>query len=231
MSQIRHCQICNTDHNFSIKGLLSYPKHFDDKTIHKYYQRLMKKFEEHNIQQIPFSNDHICYDIENDICEHCWLFMHQGFYCNKCQIYNHNNDNECKICMLCNVQYCINCENPLELFSQNKLCQTCEYNNNEQLGTPTFLISFFISLLIPCFACSFFFKKMMKTVEKFHYTTSQNIFAMITFVLIFPFIYFLSIIGFVALLMFKVLGWIFQILQSFKTVRMISNYLRVYKSI
>ncbi|CAD8083275.1 unnamed protein product [Paramecium primaurelia] len=230
MSQIRHCRICNNAHKFKIKGLLSYPKHFPDKSIHKYYQRLMKKFEEHNIQQVPFSDDHICYNIENDICEHCWLFMHQGFQCSKCQIYIHNNDKESKICTLCNAQYCIYCENPLELFSQNKLCQTCEQNKNESFGTPSFLISFFISLLIPCFACSFFLKKMIKTIERFQYSTYQYTFAIITFLIIFPFIYIISIIGFLALLIFKLSICILDFLQSSKTVRMISKYLCVYKS-
>ncbi|CAD8045469.1 unnamed protein product [Paramecium sonneborni] len=230
MSQIRHCRICNNTHKFKIKGLLSYPKRFVDKTIQKYYQRLMKKFEEHQIQQVPFSEHHICYILDNDICEHCWLFMHQGFYCQKCQIYNHNTNKESKICSLCNVQYCINCSNQLDIFSQNKLCELCQSHQNEQFGTPSFLLSFLISLIIPCFACSFFLKRMLKTIERFNYSTLQNTLAISAFIMVFPFIYILSILGFLILLIFKISIWIYEQMHDSKIVKLISKFLCVYKT-
>ncbi|CAD8119978.1 unnamed protein product [Paramecium sonneborni] len=227
MSQIRHCRICNKTHKYKIKGLLSFPKHFVDKTIHKYYQSLMKKIDQHQIQQVSLSENYICYILENDICKHCWLFMHQGFLCQKCQIYNNNTNKESKICCLCNTQYCINCQNQLDLFSQNKLCENCQLNKDEQFGIPCFLFSFLI-IMIPCFAFILIVKLMLKRIQKFNYSTIQQNLIIIAFFIAFPLLYILSNLGLLILWIGKISKLTLEQMQKSQKVKMIFILIQLY---
>ncbi|CAD8206983.1 unnamed protein product [Paramecium octaurelia] len=211
----KQCRICNKKHKFNLKGILSYPKHLLFGTIPNYFRRMTQKLNEKQTQQVSLSDTHICYIINKDICDECWTFMYQGFQCQKCNTYNYHCTQEIKICFLCKAVYCRKCFRRVDLFSQNGLCTFCQFHQSDSANSTRQLFSLFFAFMFPCLAFKYLASKLVKTFEKIQYTQSQKIICVSSFVIMFPLIYCICLIGFGILLIAKVIKSIILLLKKY----------------
>ncbi|CAD8126633.1 unnamed protein product [Paramecium sonneborni] len=191
----KQCRICNKEHQSRLKGFLSYPKHLLFGKLPNYFKRLTQKLNEKQIQIVNISDNHICYIIDYDICDGCWQFMYQGFQCRKCNTFNYNYKQEKKQCCLCNALYCQKCDRRVELFSQSGLCSICQMRHIENIKSIKYLFSIFVIWMFPCFAFKHLFTKLIETFDKFQYTNFQKMMCFSSFILIFPLVYSICVIG------------------------------------
>ncbi|CAD8125194.1 unnamed protein product [Paramecium sonneborni] len=201
----KQCRICNKEHQSNLKGFLSYPKHLLLGKLPNYYQRLTQKLNEKQTQRVSISDNHICYIIDEDICDICWKFMYQGFQCDKCNTYNYDCKPDKKKCCLCMASYCQKCERRVGLFSQKGLCTICQLNNTNNLNSIRYLFSLFLIMIFPCLAFKHLFAKLIETFDKIQYTNYQKMMGFSSFILVFPLIYCICLIGLSILLIGKLI--------------------------
>ncbi|CAD8188551.1 unnamed protein product [Paramecium pentaurelia] len=196
-------RVCNKKHKFNLKGILSYPQQLLFGKIPNYFRRITQKLDEKQVKQVNLSDNHICYMINEDICDVCWKFMYQGFQCQKCNTYNYHSSREKKICCLCKVAYCLKCVRRVDLFSQNGLCTFCQLRHSECTSSIRYLFSLFVALIFPWLAFKYQANRLNETFEKIQYTNLQKIFGFSSFVIMFPLIYCICLIGFSIILICK----------------------------